>query len=1098
MKFYEFFRDASTLSIPKQLCRVMRITAFILLAFLIQVSASSKAQISLNLKQQSMRKALKDLSKQSGYDFIYADQDISLAKPISLNLNNVSLEKALQLCFADQPLVYEVSDKTVMIKRKEKSLLDRALAYFTTIDVKGVLLDAEKRPLVGANIIVRGTTKAVRTNEKGEFYLQNIEEDAVLVITYIGYQTKEVKVSSNMGQIILTIANDKLDEVVVNAGYYSVKESERTGSIARITSKDIETQPVTNVLATMQGRMAGVEIIQDGGTAGGGFQIRVRGLNSLRQNGNELLYIVDGVPYSSESIGSSNVSRGTATPTSPLNSINPSDIESVEVLKDADATAIYGSRGSNGVVLITTKKGKAGKTKLTVNAASAIGKVTKMVKLMNTEQYLAMRRQAFANDGAKIDPDLDYDLNGAWDQNRYTNWQDVLMGGTANINNLQASVSGGSEQTQFLLSGMYRTETTVLPGNFAYDKGAVHLNMSHNSQDKKFRLVFSSGYTFQNNIQAETDVTRVARNMAPNAPALYNPDRSLNFQNSTFQNPLAALLGITTAKVNDLMVNTVLSYQLMPKLTFKTNLGFTNLSNNEQRLLPSTMYDPMYQLGSEESIMYLNLTTRQSWIIEPQLNWKHEFKYGKIEALAGATLQQQRSSYLYMLGTGFASNSLITNIASATKKSVDLSDKTNYKYQAFFARLNYNLADKYIVNLTARRDGSSRFGPDKQFAIFGAVGAAWLFSKEKFLNRSTVLSFGKLRMSYGTAGSDQIGDYQFLNTYTSSKLNYQGVIGLDPTRLYNRNFGWESNKKFETALETGFLKDRIFLTTAWYRNRSSNQLVGIPLPNTTGFSSINANLDAVVQNTGVEFTLRTVNLEHSNFSWTSNLNLSAAKNKLISFPGLSGSTYSNRYVIGESISIAKRYRFTGLNKQTGLYEVADVNNDGIITAATDKKTIVNLNPDYFGGIQNEFRYRKWHADFLFQFVKQRVEDYNPYVPGGSPINQRAELANAWQKPGDNAMFQQHTTGSNNSAVRAFYNYFDSDAMIVDGSYIRLKNISLSYDLMIPMLKDSSCKISLQGQNILTFTAYKGGDPEFKYTGYLPPLRVYNASIQITF
>jgi hypothetical protein len=510
------------------------------------------------------------------------------------------------------------------------------------------------------------------------------------------------------------------------------------------------------------------------------------------------------------------------------------------------------------------------------------------------------------------------------------------------------------------------------------------------------------------------------------------------------------------------------------------------------------MYDPAYGLGSNRSSMFSNNTQRKSWIVEPQLRWNHDFGISKIDILVGGTAQQQTSSRLYQFGYGFASNSQITDIASATQKSIYVSDETLYKYQAFFGRLNYNWDQKYIVNITGRRDGSSRFGPGKQFAAFGAVGAAWLFSKENFLKENTVFSFGKLRASYGSSGSDQIGDYQYLDTYTSSGLNYNGAIGLDPTRLYNPDFSWEINKKLEAALEMGLLSDRIFFTLAWYRNRSSNQLVGIPLPGTTGFSSINANLNATVQNMGLEFTLRTVNFENANFKWTTNFNISASNNKLLSFPGLEGSTYSNRYVIGESTSIVKTYQFNGVNTQTGLYEVEDVDNDGKITSLGDKKTIVDLTPEYFGGLENQFQYKNWHLDFLFQFVKQHNYDYNPSVPGGSFFNQHSDMANAWQQAGDQVPFQMNTSGENGDAVNAYYNYLDSNASIVDASFIRLKNIAVSYDLPLQAIKGVHCKLSLLGQNILTFTPYKGGDPEFKYTAYLPPLRIITAGVQLTF
>lgn len=953
-------------------------------------------------------------------------------------------------------------------------------------------------PMPGVSIAIKNKTKTATVSDYNGQYTLFASPKDTLVFSYVGFKTVFVAVHDQpVINVVLQADATTLKEVKINAGYYSVKESERTGSIARITAKDIETQPVSNVLATMQGRMAGVDIIQDGGTAGGGFSIKIRGLNSLRANGNEPLYIIDGVPYSSETIGYSDTTTGMPTPTSPLNSINPSDVESIEVLKDADATAIYGSRGANGVVLVTTKKGKAGKTKVSITASTGIGNITKMIDMMHTEDYLKMRKQGFANDGITAYPRTAYDVNGTWDQTRYTDWQEELLGGTANIQNIQGTVSGGSDLTQYLLSGTYRSETTVIPGDFGYDRNAVHFNMNHASEDKKFRLVFSGGYTFQENVQPTEDLSRKARNLAPNAPALYDENGELNYENNTFQNPLAPLKSYSTAKTNDLVTNAVLSYELLPNLELKANLGFTDLQNAEQRVIPSTIYNPAYQIGSGDSILYTNNTSRKSWIAEPQLHWSRSFTNSKIDVIVGGTAQQQSTARLYQYGVGFSSNSLITDLASATDKYVVASDETMYKYQAFFGRINYNYQEKYIVNLTGRRDGSSRFGPGKQFAAFGAIGTAWLFSNENFLKNNSVVSFGKLRASYGTSGNDQIGDYQFLDTYASSGLNYQNAVGLDPTRLFNPDFGWESSQKFEVALETGFFQDRLFLTLAHYRNKSSNQLVGIPLPGTTGFTSINANLDATVQNSGLELTLRTVNCSSTHFKWTSNFNISAAKNKLLSFPGLEGSAYSNRYIVGESTSIVKVYNYKGVNPQTGLFEVEDVNGDGKITALDDKKRVEDLTPDYYGGLQNVLQYKNWQLDFLFQFVKQKNYDWSPSVQGGSFFNQQDDLVNAWQKPGDITPYQMYTSGRNRPAVTAYNNYLNSNAMIVDGSYLRLKNIELSY--MLPLqTKRVSCRLSLQGQNVLTFTPYKGGDPEFKYTGYLPPLQVYSAGVQLTF
>lgn len=954
-------------------------------------------------------------------------------------------------------------------------------------------------PLPGVTVAVKGKPVVAITDAEGHFSVAaNIND--VLVFSFVGYKTVELTVN-NLSPLRIILAEDEtaLQEVTVNAGYYNVKESERTGSIAKLSGAAIEKQPVSNVLASMQGRMAGVSISQNTGTPGGGFDIQIRGLNSLRNEGNAPLFIIDGVPYSSETIGYSLSNTVLPQATSPLNNLNPGDIESIEVLKDADATAIYGSRGANGVVLVSTKKGKQGKTRVSVTVSKGYGEVTRFMKLMNTRQYLAMRAEAFANDGISEYPETAYDINGTWEQDRYTDWQEKLLGGMAQIANVQSSLSGGSEQTQFLLSGNFNKETTVFPGDFAYQKGNLRLNLNHSSRDQKFRLAFSAGYTLQDNDQPSTDLTPSAWSTPPNAPALHDENGNLNWENNTFNNPLRHLNGASLSKTNDLVANATLSYQLPYGMEARANFGFTDLRHKESSTFPSTTYDPALNLGPDYSSIYTSQTARQSWIIEPQLNWKREFGKAKVELLAGGTFQKQTNSQLAQGGSGFSSNSLIYNLGAASFLQVFLDDESIYKYQAFFGRANFNWDKRFILNLTGRRDGSSRFGPGRQFATFGAAGAAWIFSNEKWLEGNGLISFGKLRASYGTTGNDQIGNYQFLDTYSSTGINYQNVVGLQPTRLYNPDFGWEDNKKLEIALETSFLKDRIFLTWAWYRNRSSSQLVGIPLPATTGFTTLQANLDATVENSGVELTLRTVNVRTKDFSWIANFNVSVAQNKLLSFPDLENSTFANQYVVGQPLNISKVYHYTGLDPGTGLYTFEDVNGDGVITSPHDQQTIKDLNPKYFGGLQNQFKYGPWQLDFLFQFVKQ--ENYNSiamFSRPGTMINQPSEVVHHWQSAGDSGPYQLYTSGANDATVEAFDHYISSDAAISDASYIRLKNISLTYDVPQRWTKSMQCRLSLQGQNVLTITPYRGADPEFRNLGFLPPLRVFTAGLQLNF
>lgn len=977
-----------------------------------------------------------------------------------------------------------------------------SLATTQQQQIKGTVTDG-LNPLPGVSIAIKGKSKSTTISDfNGQYSIVAAVYDT-LVVSYIGFKTAIIPINSRK-TINITLQEDAtmLQEVRINAGYYTVKESERTGSIAKITAKDIEKQPVANVLAAMQGRMAGVNITQTTGVPGGGFEIEIRGRNSIRSEGNNPLYIIDGMPYSSQNQNNDLLSGSIFPPSgiSPLNSINPSDIESIEILKDADATSIYGSRGANGVVLITTKKGKSGKTAFSINTYSGTGKVTRTLDLMNTQQYLGMREQAFANDGITEYPFWAYDVNGTWDRNRYTDWQEELIGGTAFTTSIDAAVSGGNSNTDFTIRAGNFNQTTVFPGDFEYGKTTVHFNINHISDNDKFNVSLSGNYTADKNNLLGTDLTLIASQLPPNAPALYDANGELNWENSTWNNPLRLLESKYLAKTNTLVAASAIGYKITPALEFKTSLGFTDSRLDESKTLPSTMYNPAYGLDSSISSFYTNNSGQRSWNIEPQLSWQNDYSFGTFKALAGATFQESASESLGLNASGFSSNSLITNTAAAANILVLNDTNGLYHYNAIFGRINYSLKDKYFLNMTGRRDGSSRFGSGNHFANFGAIGAAWLFGRENLIQENCPwISFAKLRGSYGSTGSDQIGDYQFMDTYISSGNSYQGIVGLEPARLYNPNFSWETNKKLETALELGFLQDRIFITTAYYRNKSSNQLVGIPLPGTTGFSSIQSNLEATVENTGWEWEVRTLNVQNKEFKWSTALNLSLTKNKLLAFPNLAGSTYASQYVIGEPLDIHLVYHFTGIDPQTGIYQFEDYNGDGALTSLEDRQRKVNTNPDYFGGLNNSLSYKNWQLDFLFQFVKQLGFNYNGsgVVPGAGN-NQPVSNLDSWQ-PGETDGVQKYTAGFNDEAVNAYYSYYTySDAAFSDASFIRLKNLSIAYTLPQTWMKEANCRLYLQGQNLFTITNFNGADPETQSFGKLPPLRVMTMGVQLNF
>lgn len=968
--------------------------------------------------------------------------------------------------------------------------------------VSGLVTDKQGQPLPGVTVIIKGTSVGTSTNANGHYILKNVPTDAVLSFSFIGYKTLEVPLN---GQTQLNIKLEEdvttLSEVTVNAGYYTVKDRERTGSIARVTTKELENQPVSNALSSVQGRMAGVNITQNSGMPGGGYNIQIRGINSLRAEGNYPMYIIDGVPVAAnDGSALSGVTFPANGEISPLNAINPNDIESIEILKGADATAIYGSRGANGVILVTTKKGKTGsQTAFSVNSSYGISQVANKMNLMDTEQYLEMRRQAYANDGITDYPAYAYDINGTWDQTRFTDWQDELIGRTAINKTVQLSISGGSAQTSFLVSGSHNEQTTVFGKDFRYKTDNLSTSLSHRSSDNKLALNASTLFSDQSNNLVQTDITSQALRLSPNAPALYNEDGSLNWENNTFNNPVAAYNSTYSYGSKTFNINLNLRYELLPSLYFKLNGGISYQAFEDVLLYPSTMYNPAYGITPASSTAYKSQNQRYSYLLEPQLNYRHKVGNHEIDLLVGSTYQQTKNTEMRVLGYGFESNALITNLSAANNVWVDNDGLTEYKYAALFGRINYQYKSRYILNLTGRRDGSSRFGPDRRFADFGAVGAAWLFSEEGYIkDRWAFLSTGKLRGSYGLTGSDLIGDYQYLDTYTVSGTGYGGSTTLHPSRLYNPYFSWEKTTKLEVALELGFLKDRITLNAAWYRNRSGNQLVGIPLPATTGFASIQANLPAKVENKGLELELGAAPVKTGRFSWNSNFNISFPKNKLLSFPGLDGSTYANQYVVGYPTSIVKVYNYEGIDPETGLYQFTDYNNDGSITSPDDNQVIKNVGVRFFGGWANQFAYGNLEFSFLFQFVGQNEWNYNKLTPTpGTMYNQPVEVLNVWSETNPNGQYMPYTSGADPQKNRLHGYLMNSTRAIGDASFIRLKNIQLAYRLPVKKgLQD--VKVYVQGQNLWTITNYFGLDPEFVTIGFLPPLKTYSIGLQLNF
>lgn len=972
-----------------------------------------------------------------------------------------------------------------------------------TRTVTGTVNDGEK-PLSGVVVTQEGSSQFATTSSTGAFSLLLTGDHPVLVFRHPEYTERRITAD---GRTVYTISLEEkvntIQEVVLNAGYYDVKAKESTGSIAKVTAKDIENQPLTNVLSAVQGRMAGVSITQNSGTPGGGFDVQIRGRNSLRNvlnssvDGNQPLYVIDGV-----ALGSGVTPKFAATiiplqNISPLNGISPGDIESIEILKDADATAIYGSRGANGVILITTRKGKGRDLGVKLNVQYGLSNPARLMKLMNTAEYTNMRRQAYANAGTPI-PANAYDINGTWDETRSTDWQRELIGNGAEHRTVQASVSGGNRQNSFMLSASHQNQSTVFPGDFRYKTNILNSSYQYRSLNERLHVQVSNTFSELKNNVVGNDLTTKALTLSPNAPALYDAAGNLNWENNTFTNPIAALNGTYSNELYQLNQNVALSYQFLKDFTLKMNGGLNYQNFEEFSLQPHTMYNPSFGLTSGDSSSSNSAGSVLTWIAEPQLNWDKQFGNHELKFLVGSSFQQTVTKTEAITGVGFSSNALLYNIAASAFKIMSPDLRNQYKYASLFGRLNYQFRNRYILNLTARRDGSSRFGPDNRFANFGAVGAAWIFSEESFLKDFSWLSFGKVRGSFGVTGSDFIGDYQYLDSYSLAGNAYNNNTGLIPARLFNSAFSWEETKKREVAVEIGLFRRAVNFVTAYYNNRSSGQLVGIPLPSTTGFTSVQSNLDAVVQNRGWEFEVSVSPLRSSPLQWESSFNINFPENKLLSFPNLEGSTYATKYRIGMPTSIVLLYDYTGINS-SGQYTFTDYNGDGKISAPDDAQAIRDIAVKYFGGWQNELRYKNVTLSFLFQFVKQTNWNFfRTMTTAGNMNNQPAELVNVWSESNPNGIIMPYSPGTVPQVNTLVSNFRGSTAAVGDASFIRLKNIQVNYRIPSAAKWLKEATVYFQGQNLVTVTDYFGLDPEFVTTGFLPPMKTVSFGFQLQF
>ena len=655
--------------------------------------------------------------------------------------------------------------------------------------------------------------------------------------------------------VILRVLSSQLDQVQVIA-YGTESKRFSIGSVATVNAEIIQKQPVTNPLLALQGQVPGLAVNATNGVPGSTALIQVRGQSTLgtRLQGkpyDQPLFIIDGVPFAPQNVNINQLNNlataqsfngGISQPTglSPFNSINPNDIESITILKDAGATSIYGSQGANGVVLITTKKGKSGKTTLDLSLNTQFNSVARPVKLLNTQQYLQLRKEAFASDGftPSSDPfDDGYapDLT-IFDQNKYTDWQKIISGRTTNNTDLHATVSGGNENTTFLVAGGYTRSNYNYPGDFADQRFTLHSALHNNSSDKRFALDLVTDYGYdQNNSSGYGGTQGVV--LPPNLPDLLDASGNLvwnyngvplNVQN--FYSFLRQPTGLQNFNFNSSLN---VSYKILKNLQVVANVGYSRLSTTEHYENPASSQDPSY---AEASAAFAN-NTPQTINIEPQINYNKSFGKGMFTALLGGTYKKVTNNAYRVEAYGYTNDNFLGSVIGATA-TYPTEDINIFKYSAAFVRLKYIYDQKYILEVSGRRDGSSNFGPSRQFGNFGSVGAGWILTEEKMLKEMLpFLSYGKLSGSYGTTGGDASRAYSYQALYQNSSAvpAFQGIRPSFPYNLYNPDFSWATKKSLNLAIDLGLFKNRLLLNATFYRNREGSQLVDMPLPIQTGF-----------------------------------------------------------------------------------------------------------------------------------------------------------------------------------------------------------------------------------------------------------------------
>lgn len=964
------------------------------------------------------------------------------------------------------------------------------VAHGQTKSVSGKVTDAKDgTPIVGATVQAKGSGQTTITDNEGTFQLSIPQKVTTLKISFVGFKILEVPVSGNLNAIKLEAGSvEALNEIVV-VGYGTKLKKDLTGNIAKVKGADVQNMPVPNFAQALQGRAAGVFVESNNGKVGEGVKIRIRGSSSISAS-NEPLYVVDGVPINSSS--------DLAFSGNPLADINFNDIESFDILKDASAAAIYGSRAANGVVLITTKKGKQGKTTFQVNSQYGYNKPTHLRGFLDAKQYVDLLKEAAINsDGIDgVDPsDPDSWLTFAEGRlTRYsgwsdwktlqtnTNWEKLAFNDNARTSALDISASGGTEKTKFYISAAYNNQDGILIGNnFRRLSSRINLDQVVTSN---FRIGINLSLSqtiagrVPNDNEFATPMQIVA--MSPVTPLRDLDGNVYNSPTTTYSNPYVDYVnGHWTSVIYRNLGNIYGQLNILPSLYFRSEFGADIQNQNDDQFygFRTTYGNGTNGYGESDWNKVLNYNTNNYFNFKKTFAEKHD-----LEAVVGMSYQYYQNDWANVVGEQFPVEAL-QKLKSAGLIKSGTSDQKYSSFLSYFARINYKFNNKYLLTLSGRADGSSVFGAGNKYGFFPAVSAGWILSEENFLKNSGTLSFLKLRGSWGLTGNaDGFGGFSHLGLWTGSA--YAGTGGLTTEQLANKNLRWEKSNQVDIGLDFGFLNNRISGELDYYNRKTQDLIYEVPVPGNSGFITQTVNVGSM-QNRGFEVVVNTDNIVTKNFKWSTNINLSFNTNKITKLDGTSDTIpgndgrYLNSLIVGQPIGVFYGPKYAGVDAANGdaLYYKADGKSTTNDYGEAGNFIVGNPNPKYIFGFGNSISYKGFDFSFLFQgvFGNSIMNGAGGFMSSSFAWfdNQTLDQLRRWQKPGDVTDVPQLRLGYDNGVAA-------SSRYIYKGDYVRLKNITLAYNLpssLTKKLRINSTRFYVTGVNLLTFTKYDGWDPE---------------------